>query len=110
MGAFFLKWMEDLKKLQSKPKLSILEINNYILEHPKWLASTIRNSVEMELYCNFCVICEKFEKCYEKLGSIKMERNLGCICNEFLNKEKYEVNKPQLTEYFNEVIRILGIT
>ena len=101
--------MEDLKKLQSKPKISVLDINNYILQHPKWLASTIRNAVEMEIYCDFCVSCEKFEKCYEKLGSIKMERNLGCICNEFLNKEHSNTNRPHLESYFKEVIMSLGI-
>ena len=104
-----MSWMEDLKKLQSKPRISTVEVNLFILQHPKWAASIIRNALEMEMYIDFCLCCENFEKCYEKLGSVKRETRLGCICNEFLNKEHSEVNRPRLRAYFREVTVMLNI-
>ncbi len=101
--------MEDLKKIQCKPRVSIAEINDFILQHPKWAVSIIRNALELEMYIDFCLCCENFEKCYEKLGSVKRETCLGCICNEFLNKEYSEVNRPKLRAYFREVTVMLNI-
>ena len=104
-----MSWMEDLKKLQCKPKVSIAEINDFILQHPKWAVSIIRNALELEMYSDFCLCCENFEKCYEKLGAIKRETRSGCICNDFLNKEHSEVNRPRLRAYFREVTVMLNI-
>lgn len=103
-----MTWMEDMKRLQRTPKLSSVEINNFILHHPEWAASIIRNALEMEMYIDFCLSCENFERCYEKLGSVKMETQLRCICNEFLNKKHSEANKRQLRAYFEEVTVMLG--
>ena len=36
-------------------------------------------------------------------GSVKMKTQLGCICNEFLNREHSEENLPRIKEYFKEV-------
>ena len=102
-----MSWMEDLKKLQGKPKVSIAEINDFILQHPKWAVSIIRNALEMEMYSDFCLCCENFENCYEKLGLVKRETRLGCICNEFLNKEHSEVNRHRLLAYFKVVMSVL---
>jgi len=99
--------MEDLKKLQCKPRLSTTDVNTFILQHPKWAASIIRNALAMEMYSDFCLCCENFEKCYEKLGSVKRETRLGCICNEFLNQEHSEVNRPGLIAYFEVVTSVL---
>ncbi len=104
-----MSWMGDFKKLQSKPKVSIIEINDFILQHPTWAASIIRNALEMEMYSDFCLCCENFQKCYVKLGSVKRETRLGCICNEFLNQEHSEVNRPKLRAYFREVIVVLNL-
>jgi len=99
--------MEDLKKLQCKPRVSTAEVNRFILRHPKWAASIIRKTLELEMYSDFCLCCENFEKCYEKLGSVKRETRLGCICNEFLNKEYSEINRPRLIAYFKVVTSVL---
>jgi hypothetical protein len=104
-----LSWMEDLKKLQCNPKVSIAEINNFILQHPKWVATIIRNTIGFEMYREFCLRCENFDKCYEKLGAIKRENSLGCICNEFLNQEYSIDNRPKLRAYFNEVTLLLNL-
>jgi len=104
-----LGWIEDLKKLQCKPRVSIAEINDFILQHPKWAASVIRNALGFEMYTKFCLCCENFDKCCEKLGAIKRETRSGCICNEFLNKEQSEVNRPRLRAYFREVTVMLNI-
>lgn len=101
--------MGDLKKLQSKPKISITEINDFILQHPKWAASIIRNALGLEMYREFCLCCEHFDKCCEKLGAIKRETSLGCICNEFLNQEYSMVNRPRLRAYFKEVTVLLNL-
>ena len=63
--------MGDLKDLQYKPKVSIVEINNFILRHPTWTASLIKNVIGPETDRVFCSCCENFEKCYEKLGVIE---------------------------------------
>jgi len=104
-----LSWMEDLKKLHCKPKVSIAEINDFILQHPKWAASIIRNALGFGMYREFCLCCENFDKCCEKLGVIKRETRLGCICNEFLNQEHSEVNRPRLRAYFKEVTVMLNL-
>jgi hypothetical protein len=101
--------MGNLKKLQSKPKVSITEINDFILQHPKWAASIIRNAIGFEMYREFCLCCENFDKCYEKLGVIKRESSLDCICNEFLNQEYSMVNRPKLRAYFKEVTVLLNL-
>ncbi len=101
--------MEDLKKLHCKPKVSIAEINDFVLQHPKWAASIIRNAIGFEMYREFCLCCENFDKCYEKLGAIKRENSLGCICNEFLNQEHSEANRRRLRAYFKEVAVILNL-
>ena len=100
--------MEDLKKLQEQ-KLSIAEINNFILKNPNWAATIIRNALELEMYLEFCLCCENFDKCCKKLGAIRKETRLGCICNEFLNKEISEVNRPRLKAYFKKVTVLLNI-
>jgi len=104
-----LSWMENLKKLQCKPKVNIAEINDFILQHPKWAASIIRNALGFEMYSEFCLCCKNFDKCCEKLGVIKSETGLGCICNEFLNQEHSEVNGPKLRAYFREVTVLLNL-
>jgi len=109
VGEPFLSWMEDLKKLQYKQKVSIIEINEYILQHPHWAATVIRNALESEMYLEFCLCCENFDKCYEKLGIVKTETRFGCICNEFLNQKHSEVNRPRLREYFRKVTVLLNI-
>ena len=101
--------MEDLKKLHCKPKVSIAEINAFILQHPKWAATIIRNALGFEMYSEFCLGCKNFDKCCEKLGVIKRETSLGCICNEFLNQEYSEVNRPRLRAYFKEVAVMLNL-
>jgi len=101
--------MEDLKKLHCKPKVSIAEINDFILQHPKWAASIIRNALGFGMYREFCLCCENFDKYCEKLGVIKRETRLGCICNEFLNQEHSEVNRPRLRAYFKEVTVMLNL-
>ena len=103
MGEQFLSWIEDLKRLHFKQKVSVTEINAYILEHPKWAVSMIRNALGFEMYREFCLCCENFDKCCEKLGTIKREAGLNCICNEFLNQEHIENSSPRLREYFKEV-------
>ena len=104
-----MSWMGDLKKLHCKPKVSIAEINEFIMQHPKWAASIIMNALGFEMYREFCLCCENFDKCYEKLGFMKRESRSGCICNEFLNQEHSEVNKPRLRAYFKEVAVMLNI-
>ena len=104
-----MSWMEDLKKLHSKPKVSIVEINEFIMQHPKWAAAIIRNAVGFEMYREFCLCCENFDRCYEKLGAIKSKPRLGCICNEFLNQEYSEANRPRLRAYFKEVAVMLNL-
>ena len=104
-----MSWMEDLKKLHCKPKVSIAEINDFILQHPKWAASIIRNAIGFEMYREFCLCCENFDKCYEKLGAIKRKPGLGCICNEFLNQEYSDANMPRLRAYFKEVAAMLNL-
>jgi hypothetical protein len=101
--------MEDLRKLQYKPKLSIAEINDFILKHPNWAATIIRNALDMEMYMDFCLSCQNFNKCYEKLGAVKIESRLGCICNEFMNQEHSEVNRQYLKAYFKQVILLLNL-
>jgi hypothetical protein len=101
--------MGNLKKLQSKPKVSITEINDFILQHPKWAASIIRNAIGFEMYREFCLCCKNFDKCYEKLGAIKRKTNLDCVCNEFLNQEYSEGNRPKLRAYFEEVTVLLNL-
>jgi len=88
--------------------VSIAEINDFILEHPDWAASVIRNALGFEMYRDFCLCCKNFGKCCEKLGSIKMETRLGCICNEFLNLE-HSVSSPRLNAYFREVTVMLNL-
>lgn len=104
-----MSWMKDLKNLHSTQKLSVSEINSFILQHPQWAASTIRNALESEMYGTFCLFCSNFDKCWEKLGTVKKENRLGCICNEFLNNEHSEANKPKLKAYFKEIAMILNI-
>ena len=104
-----MSWMEDLKKLQCKPKVSIVEINEFILQHPTWAASVIRNALGLEMYKEFCLCCENFDKCCVKLGVIKREIRSGCICNEFLNQEHSEVNRSRLRAYFRVVTSMLDI-
>ena len=101
--------MENLKKLQCKPKVSINEINDFILQHPSWAASIIRNALGLEMYREFCLCCEHFKKCCEKLGAVKKETGLGCICNEFFNQEHSEANKAKIRAYFREVTVLLNI-
>jgi len=101
--------MDDLKKLQCKPKVSIAEINDFILQHPNWAASIIRNALGFEMYIEFCLCCENFDKCCKKLGVIKRETSLGCICNEFLNQAQSEANRPRLRAYFRKVTVLLNI-
>ena len=101
--------MKDLKELHLKPKVSITEINNYIMQNPKWAASLIRNALGFEMYREFCLCCKHFDKCYEKLGVIKKEESLGCVCNEFLNQEHSEVSSPRLRAYFKEVAVMLSL-
>jgi hypothetical protein len=109
MGEGFLSWTEDLKKIHCKTRASTAEINEFILQHPQWAASIIRNAVGFEMYREFCLCCENFDRCYEKLGAIKRKPRLGCICNEFLNREHSEANKPRLRAYFKEVAVMLNI-
>lgn len=101
--------MEELKRLHFKPKVSVAEINDYLLGHPEWAASIIRNALGFEMYREFCLYCENFHKCYEKLGAIKKEASFGCICNEFLNQENSETRNPRLRAYFKEVVVLLNI-
>ena len=61
------------------------------------------------MYTKFGLCCENWKKCCEKLGAIKRETRSGCICNEFLNKEHSEVNRPKLRAYFREVTVLLNI-
>jgi len=96
--------MGDLKELQQKQKLSTEEINDFTLKHSEWAASVIKNASGSEMYREFCSCFENFAKCYEKLGMIKNESDLGCIFNEFLNQNYSENNKPQLRPYLKEVI------
>lgn len=103
-GEQFLSWMGDLKELHDKPKVSIADINDFIFKHPAWAASVIRNALGSEMYRVFCSYCENFTKCCEKLGVIKTEMGLGCICNEFLNKKYSENNRHRLRAYLKEVI------
>jgi len=104
-----LSWTEDLKRLHSKPKISIVEVNRFIFEHPGWAASVIRNALGYEMYREFCLCCENFDRCCEKLGVIKKEEELGCVCNEFMNQEPSEANKPKLRTYFREVVTLLNV-
>jgi hypothetical protein len=101
--------MEDLRKLQSKPKVSISEINDFILQHPNWATSIISNALGLEMYREFCLCCENFDECCEKLGAVKKEPSLGCICNGFLNNEHSGVNRPRLRTYFKQVTVLLNI-
>jgi len=101
--------MEDLKKLQCKHKVAIAEINVFILQNPNWAASIIRKALESEMYIEFCLCCENFDKCCKKLGAIRRETSLGCICNEFLNQEHSEANRPRLRAYFKKVTVLLNI-
>jgi hypothetical protein len=109
LGEHFLSWLDDLKKLHFKPKVSIVEINDYLMEHPEWAASIIRNALGFEMYREFCLYCKNFEKCYEKLGVIKEKESLGCICNDFLNQEHAEASNPKLRAYFKELAVILKL-
>ena len=104
-----MSWMEDLKRLHIKPKVSITEINGYFLGHPEWAASIVKYAIGFEMYREFCLCCENFDKCYEKLGVLKKEASLGCICNEFLNQEPSEISNPRLRAYFKEVAVILNL-
>lgn len=61
------------------------------------------------MYSEFCLSCANFDKCWEKLGTVKKESKLGCICNEFLNNEHSEINKKKLRAYFKEIAAILNI-
>ena len=99
--------IEDFKKLKCKPKVSIAEINEFILQHPTWTAFVIWNALGLEMYKEFCLCCENFDKCYVKLGAIKREIRSGCICNEFLNQEHSEANRPRLRAYFRVVTLML---
>jgi len=104
-----LDWINDLKQLHRKQKLSVAEINNFILEHPNWAASIISNALGFEMYRQFCLYCQNFGKCCEKLGTIKMETRLGCICNEFLNIENSDVVSPRLSAYVRKVAVTLNL-
>ena len=104
-----MSWMEDLKKLHCKPRVSIAEINDFILQHPKWATSTIRNAIGFEMYREFCLCCENFNMCCKKLGVIERKPKLSCICNEFLNQEHSELNRPRLRAYFEEVAVMLNL-
>ncbi|PVX27506.1 MAG: hypothetical protein CW716_01975 [Candidatus Bathyarchaeum sp.] len=104
-----MSWMEDLKRLHFKQKVSIAEINDYLLGHPEWTASIIKNTLGFEMYREFCLCCENFDKCYEKLGTIKKETSFGCICNEFLNQERFKASNPKLRAYFKGVTEILNL-
>ena len=101
--------MEDLKNLHSKSKISISEINDFILQHPQWAETIIRNALESEMYSEFCLFCLNFEKCWEKLGTVKKVIALGCICNEFLNNEYSNVNRPKLQTYFKKIAELLNV-
>lgn len=109
MGVLFLSWMEDLKKIQCKPKLSVSEINDYILQHPTWAAFVIRNALGMEMYKEFCSSCEHFDKCCAKLGVVKRDVSSGCICNDFLNQEHSVANRQRLKSYFRVVALMLDL-
>ena len=100
--------MEDLKRLQSKPKLSIAEVNEYILQHPNWAASVIQNALNVEMYQEFCLGCKSFDNCYQRLGMVKRGPDLGCICNEFMNQDYSKANQLRLQEYFKLVWSMLG--
>jgi hypothetical protein len=100
--------MEDLKRLQSKPKMSIAEVNEYILQHPDWTVSVIRNALNLEMYLEFCLGCKSFDNCYQKLGMVHKDRELGCICNEFMNQDITQANQLRLREYFKLVFSLLG--
>ncbi|MCW4034385.1 MAG: hypothetical protein NWF03_03380 [Candidatus Bathyarchaeota archaeon] len=104
-----MSWMEELRVLHLKPKLSIEEINRFILRHPRWAALIIKNALESEMYTEFCLSCANFAKCWEKLGAVKRETGSCCLCNEFLNNEHTEENKQKLRAYFNEITVILNI-
>ncbi|MCW4016018.1 MAG: hypothetical protein NWF06_06585 [Candidatus Bathyarchaeota archaeon] len=104
-----MSWMVDLTRLQSKPKISIAAVNEFILQHPTWAASVIRNALGSEMYKEFCLGCENFDNCCEKLGLIKREIGSGCICNEFLNQALSDINKPQLESLFREVTAMLTL-
>ena len=107
-GRAVLSWMEDLKRLQNKPKMSIAEVNEYIIQHPNWAASVIKSAIGAEMYQEFCLSCKQFDKCYQKLGVVKKDAYSGCICNEFMNQEYSEANRQQLTDYFKVVNSMLG--
>ena len=107
-GGFGLSWMEDLKRLQSKPKMSIAEVNEYIIQHPNWAASVIRNALNLEMYQEFCLGCKGFDNCYQKLGRVQKDADLGCICNEFMNQDITKANQLRLHEYFKLVFSMLG--
>jgi hypothetical protein len=101
--------MDDLKKLHGKPRVSTVEVNEFILGHPKWATSIIRNAIGFEMYQEFCLCCKNFDVCCKKLGTIEREPSLGCICNEFLNQEHSETNRSRLRAYFKEVIVLLNL-
>ncbi|WGM90312.1 MAG: hypothetical protein NUK63_04115 [Candidatus Bathyarchaeum tardum] len=103
-----MSWMDDLKRLQSKPKMSSAEVNEYIITHPNWAANIIRNALNVEMYQEFCLGCKNFDCCYQKLGTVKRETDLGCICNEFMNQDYSKTNQLRLREYFKLVSSMLG--
>lgn len=108
MGGLGLSWMEDLKRLQSKPKMSVAEVNEYILQHPNWAAAVIRSALNLEMYQEFCLGCKSFDCCYQKLGMVQKDSDLGCICNEFMNQDFTEANQLRLREYFKLVFELLS--
>ena len=104
-----MSWMDDLKKIHGKSKVSVSEVNGFVLRHPHWAATIIRNALESEMYDDFCLFCVNFDKCWEKLGTIKYEPSLGCICNEFFSCELSDDSRQKLKAYFKEIAVILNI-
>jgi hypothetical protein len=101
--------MEDLKKLHYKPKVSIIEINEFILQHPNWAATIIRTTLESEMYLEFCLCWKNFDTCWKKFGTIKKEMSIGCICKDFFNEENFGTNRPRLRAYLKKVTVMLKI-
>jgi hypothetical protein len=101
--------MEELRRLHRKPKVSITEINGFILDNPLWGASVVQNAFEIEMYNEFCVTCTNFDICWEKLGSVKSDVHSGCICNGFYTNEQSAANRQKLRAYFRAIQAILNI-
>jgi hypothetical protein len=101
--------MEELRKLHRKPKVTIIEINRFILENPLWGAAVVQKAFELEMYNEFCVTCTNFDVCWEKLGSVKRDIGSGCICNGFYNHEQSDENRQKLRAYFKAIQAILNL-